>query len=447
MKLGEARGALLLARAVTPAAVAEARTELELVASWLRPAVEAHLESGPREETEQVPRVSALFRVLNAAAANGREASLLRLYANALAIWHDIDLRAYIEGIDGNFRLAIALPGAVSGEAPGLLDGGEVTIGPDLTRLSSHDLEILGFRPTDEAMAARVGSVQEGTVWLLVLSGNLESAGEGRLALYTDVLRQALQSVSAASLVAVERTIWQHLVGAAERIQGAADAVLAEIRSAVGARAAALSVAVPRRGQFVRVGDLALLGGAERSRLDYLTTTIKADDEAALVVAVQGPKEEFFSSRDRQIVENIGRLLESWARGVLQRTPTAFDRRAVSRSFEDVLDETAVQAAARGAGVSVVVIRMKDTAADPRVMHDLAVQLRAQVRAGESVGVLGAGELGLLLYDTAADVARAVVGRLTPLAGASVGVAYCPPGSPSMTRLVRAAREDARGAP
>jgi hypothetical protein len=449
---GEGRGALMLARTVTDATAVEAQTELELIGSWLRPAVEAHVGSAHEESTTHAPRVSTLFRVLSGAPASGSESALLRLYANALAIWHDIDLRAYVEDVDGHFRLSIALPGSPAVDAPSRFDGREVSIGSELIRVSGHDLELLGFRPNEEAMAARIGDVKHGAVWLLVLSGGVNSPGEAGLALYTDVLRQTLQNVASASLLATERSIWQHLVNTQEQAPAAALAALRELESTVNATRVVLSVAGSQGEPLVQVGDTAMLTDSDGVGSDHLTTTARIDGLATVVLAAEGPRGGFFTSRDRQIVENIGRLFSSWAGGALQRTLSTQDRRAVSRSFEDLLEQTAMQAAARGTSSSVVVFQMSD--AGFPLTHKVAADLRPHLRAGESVGVLGAGEIGLLLYDSKPDIVRLVVGRLRcavsgpesggPFASAAVGVAHCAQGSAPVTRLVPVARENAR---
>src|SRR5262245_16312259 len=125
---------------------------------------------------------------------------MVTLYANALAIWHDIDLRAYVEDVEGNFRLETALPGMHSADIPSILYGAEVSAGPELARLSTHELDLFRFRSSQEVVGARIGSSALGTAWLLILSGGIEAAGIGRLSLYNDVLRQALQNVAASAL-------------------------------------------------------------------------------------------------------------------------------------------------------------------------------------------------------------------------------------------------------
>ena len=453
LTVGQGRGAMLLARTVSDTNAAKIRTELELIGSWLRPAIEAHLGSTQPDQIETQPRVSSLFKVLSAAASDGHESTLLRLYANALTIWHDIDLRAYVEDAEGNFRLEIALPGIQVSQAPTMLEGKSVSVGPELARVSSHDLELLGFHATEAAMAARVGTAKDGMSWLLVLSGGIDSAGEARLALYTDLLRQALQNVAAASLLSIERGVWRHLVGAANQMSAAAEAALQELRIALGARTAALLIAVPRSAQLVRVGDVSLLVDADHTPFDRLRTTVDIVDGGTLTLILQEPKGQFFTSRDRDIVESIGQMLGSWAGGLLQRAPAAFNRRAVSRPFEDILEQAAAQAAAQGGNASVVVIQMAPPALHPSQAHRMAGQIRAHLRAGEPVGVVGGGEIGLLLYDCTPDVARTVVKRLRhelgrledgrALAAAAVGISHCRPGSTTAARLVRAAREDA----
>jgi hypothetical protein len=380
----------------------------------------------------------------------------LRLYANALAIWHDVELRAYAEDVEGNFRLEIAPPGAPVSDAPPVLTGSKVSVGSQLTRVSSHDLESLGFHNANDTLAARVGHPGEGMVWLLLMSGGVDSAGERCLELYTDVLRQTLQQVAARSLLGVERAIWRRLIAAGDRFEGAAEAALSEARAVVEATGGALSISLGRDGRFLQIGDNGLLPDAGPSRWDQLTTTILFDDEPAGVLTVQGPGGRFFTSRDRAVIDIIGQLIGSWAIGVSQGSQAAADRREVSRSFEDVLEETAAQAAGRGMLVSVVVIQLKGQTSPPGMLHQLAAQLRIHLRAGESVGVLGPGEIGLLLYDATAEVARSVVGRLRrmvahsmagdPLATAAVGVVQTASGSVPTLRLVPGAREEAQTA-
>src|SRR5262249_21166736 len=154
---------------------------------------------------------------------------------NALAIWHDVELRAYGEDVEGNFRLEIAPLGAPASDAPAVLTGSKVSVGSQLTRLSSHDLESLGFHNASDTLAARIGHPSEHRVWLLLMSGGVDSAGERCLELYTDVLRQTLQQVAAKSLLSLEQAIWRRVIAAGDRFEAAAEAALSEARAAVDA--------------------------------------------------------------------------------------------------------------------------------------------------------------------------------------------------------------------
>jgi hypothetical protein len=449
---GPSHGAMLLARKVTQATASNARTELDVIGMWLRAAVEAHLGSTERDHGGNAPHGSSLFKALNAAAGDGNESTLMQLFANALAIWHDLDLRAYVQDAEGLFRLEVVLPGAHTRDIPGILNGSDMSIGADLARVSGHDREFLGFCAGDEVVAARVGSATDGTAWLVVLSGDIEAAGERGLALYTDVLRQTLQNVASASLLGIERAVWRHLVGDADHMAAAAEAALNELRTAVGGTRAALSMSFPRNRRFVRVGDVQMLDDVRPSRADRLATTARVDDGGTLMLIVEGPAGQFFTSRDQRIVETSGQLFASWAGGVLRRAPTAFERRAVSGPFEEILEQAAWQSAAHGATVSVCVIQVGHAEQPPDVVQRLAVQIRANLRAGEPVGVLGGREIGLLLHDCTADVARRVIGRLrgaiagreegSALANGALGISEGIPGS-APRQLVRAARADA----
>jgi hypothetical protein len=449
LTVAQTRGAMVLSRAVTEVTASKTRAELELIGTWLRPAVEAHLGSAQSDADDQVPSVSSLFKVLSAAANGGSESAMVTLYANALAIWHDIDLRAYVEDVEGNFRLETALPGMHSADIPSILYGAEVSAGPELARLSTHELDLFRFRSSQEVVGARIGSSALGTAWLLILSGGIEAAGIGRLTLYNDVLRQALQNVAASALLGIERTVWRELVTAADQMTAAAETALRELRRAVGGNAAALSIEAGKNGRSVRVGDVGLLDHPAATRSARLETVVSMDDGGVLHLIVEEPQRQFFTSRDQQIVETAGRLVASWIGGVLHRTPTALERRAVNRSFEEVLEQTASQSTAQGVYVSVVVIRPPD--GQPDLARRLAAPLRGNLRAGEPVGLLSADEVGVLLYDCTAEAARSVMGRLRHvlepqagdlLASATVGIADCAPGI-AASQLVRSARQNA----
>ena len=232
--------------------------------------------------------------------------------------------------VDGDFRLVVALPGSPAADAPKILAGDEVAIGSELTRVSGHDLEVLGLRANEEAMAARVGDVKHGTVWLLVLSGGVDSVGESGLSLYTDVLRQALQSVAAASLLSVERTIWQHLVNTSDEAPTAALAALREVENAVDATKAALSV-TSSQSSGVQVGELSLLSDSDGIGPGRLVATTRLRRPRSRHACRSESPEQLFTSRDRQVVETLGRLFGSWAGGALLRASTASDRRALPR--------------------------------------------------------------------------------------------------------------------
>jgi hypothetical protein len=449
LSAGHARGAMVLSRSVSEPTATKSRTELELIGTWLRPAVEAHLGSTQSDSNEQVPSVSSLFKVLSTAPGGASESTLVSLYANALAIWHDIDLRAYVEDVEGNFRLETALPGMFSSEIPTTLNGSEIAVGPELARLSTHELDLLRFRSSQEVIGARIGSPGVGTAWLLIHSGEVEAAGIGRLTLYTDVLRQALQNVAASALLGIERTVWRELVTATDQMTAAAETALHELRAAVRGNAAALSITMAGSGRLVQVGEIRLLDQAGTTRSGRLETVVNMDDGGILQLVVEEPRRQFFTSRDQQVVETAGRLVASWVGGVLRRAPTAFERRALNRSFADVLEQAASQSTAQGVYVSVVVIRPPDGHQD--LARRLAAPLRANLRAGEPVGLLGSDEVGVLLYDCTADAARTVMGRLRrvlePQAGdllgaATVGIADCAPGG-AASQLVRTARQNA----
>ena len=117
-------GALLVGR-VSPSAQdpGASRAQLELVASWLTAAVDAHLLSPPAFPSSGLNRVAPLAQLLGQASQRESDRELIRLFGEAIAVWHDIEVSGYVETPAGAFARDVTLPGTKKGERPAMIAG------------------------------------------------------------------------------------------------------------------------------------------------------------------------------------------------------------------------------------------------------------------------------------------------------------------------------------
>ena len=457
LALGRAGGALVLGR--RDEAGGRHVEELETIGSWLVPAIEAHITNFSGKEDDTLNRVSALHRLLNHAVAGGSARNLVAAFAEAVAVWDDIEVRGYVEGIRGEFVLDVTLAGSDRDQAPAALDGDVVHEEMGLVRLSGSDAERLGFRGDNDVLVARFGE-KSGASSLIALSGRISAHDASRLALYVDLLREAVRHAEGIAASRLQWAILQHLLLATDNIETAARAALAEVATAVGGAGAALIVTMSNGMPVLSLGDAdAFSLPIGFGQTNHLASTGRLLDRYTMVLAVRGCPGQTFIRREQQIVDGVATLFGSWLSGVLRQPAYSRDRRATRHRFEDVIERIADQTVQHGASVSVVVIAAAEAAFRPGLIHKWVADIRGQLRAADLVGRLTESEIAVLLSEATAADAAAVVerirghlgagesgGALVPLETLLIGIATRSAASPSDLSVVEAAREDAKRA-
>jgi hypothetical protein len=450
---GSDSGVLALSRRVSakPPAHAE-QWRLEQVASFLRPAIEAHLESEIERSGEDGQRLAALRRALDDCEA-GSEIDLLRVFGDAVGIWEDVEVRAYTEAVNGEYIQQWAPAGAADDQIPAVLASLAGLQTRELSRVPAQSLDQLGIGSREEIVVAQIAP--DGSRWMLVFTQSVDPACLNRLSLYVDILEQSLKRLAISTTLRLSRNVWDRLLAADESPARAGEAALQEIVRGICGDFAALLVTFPHGGRAVAAGAVDRFADLQAPASEsQLAMTRVLETGGTLVIAV-GRKEgrASFSSGERDLLESMADMLESWAAAIVRRPAVVGERRAAARPFQQVVEELAQQTLRNGNSVSVVVIRLAGGEARPGAAHRLAAQIRAHLRAAEPAGALTDGEIAAVLLDTNRDQARAVISRLRglgptldegeALASAAMGVAHCAPGSVYDMPLVLAAREDA----
>ena len=441
--------------------------DLESTGHWLTGVIEKHLQSACaviNDETDALNQASSLHRVLGEAAARGSEREVLVAFAEAAAIWDDIELRAYGETLEGEFVLDVSLAGSESGEAPTIID--RDALGPlqqdahsDLrrfVRLSSGDAERLGFRPDTKDVLLTSVTATGDAVWLIAFSGAIGPRDEARLALYCDLVGHSLNEAATLSTTRVTWAVMKPLLVSGDQIEAAAGAALDELRAAVGATAAAIVVTLAGGRHILSIGDVEAFGAGREVARGQEVFSAAPLDQFTMVMAARCRQDDVFGRRDQRMIDAARDVFAAWLPGVLRRQAFAQDRRDASAPFDRLIEGEAEGRISRGASVALIVIKVPDAAFRPGWIHESVAEIRAQLRGGDLAGALTVSEIAILLADAtaenAADVAARVRHRLQEServlsrsvpAQMSIGIASRVPGTTQFEPIIQAARSDA----
>jgi len=443
-------GALLVGRVSPPRQDAVAsRSQLELVASWLTAAVDAHLLSPPAFQSSGLNRVAPLAQLLGQASARESDRELIRLFGEAIAVWHDIEVSGYVETTAGVFARDVTLPGTKKGECPAVIPSVGLPDSNDLVRLPQGHLDRFGLPVNDDVFVRRFKG-NDGRSWLTVFTGEIGEYDLQRIGAYVALLDLAL-SVSTSTLTArITRTIAASLatLGVPET---QAERALEELRAALGAAAATLTIesssGVPAINVTAPAGASEVHADASAFRL----VLVKRSERHYTTTLSLGRNESLqFTPRDHAATTVAVSMFDAWAPAALGGARARFERRAAPRGFAEVLQRSAREAHERGAPIAVVVLLIRDAASLPGSTQHWVAGIRAQLRASDLAGVLDEAEIGLLMMDTGAEQAKSIAERLRAVVGGQpgeeeilVGVAARNPGQNTVDGIVQDAREDA----
>jgi len=442
-----ASGVLVLGRMLPAGQDSEAsRAQLELVGSWLSTAVEAHLLSPPALHASGVNRIAPLAKLLAKAAETESDRELVRLFGEAIAVWHDIEVSGYVEMSDGNFARDVSLPGVRRADRPATIPAIGLPDSPELALLPQGHLDRFGLPVNNEAYVCQLRRGR-GRAWLLVFTGAIDAHDLQRLVAYVALLDVALAYATAEATARMTHTLTRRLASVEDAAaETRASLALDELRSALGASSAALTVEAANGDCLLRAASPA---AAERVMHTRLTVVNRSDRQYTTIVSIGRSEGQPFTPRDHAVASAAAEVLSAWVSSS-RVSPSRRDRRAAAPAFQEVMERSAREAVERGAPVTAVVLLIRDAALAPGSTQRWVAGMRGQMRPSDLAGMLAEGEIGLLMHDTTAQHARNIASRLRAvvdgLPGTEpvlVGVATRVPGVPAAESIVNEARADA----
>jgi len=443
---GSASGALLVARGSD----ALDGPALEAIGSWLRYAAEAHLASTVAESADAMRRVTAVGRLLDQAGA-GSEQDVVKAFAEAMAIWEELEVRGYVENVHGQLVLSVDLPGSNRAEAPLAIDGDQVGAEAPLLSLSPSDADRLGFAAPHVCLT-RFGPSRD-IPWLITFSGELKPDAEARLEAYVNLLGQALRATFASASARTSQALLQQLLLPDDNIERPACAALDQLTKTLQAAGSALMVTTSNGMHVLSVGDDDTFGTASGAApVTQIATTARLLDRYRMVLAVRRGDNIAFTRREQQLVDIAAALFSAWLPGALRRAAAGQDRRRSARGFDEIIDRF-VASTPEDIDVTVLVIHLGDTVLHPMVLQRVVADTRGLLRPSDLAGLLSDTEIALVLSDVSEAHTAGVIARLrhhweaapyaSALALASIGVASRAAGAPAVGSVARSARERA----
>jgi hypothetical protein len=441
-------GVLVLGRMLPHGQDSEAsRAQLELVGSWLSTAVEAHLLSPPALHASGVNRIAPLAKLLTTAAESESDRELVRLFGEAVAVWHDIEVSGYIEMSDGAFARDVSLPGARRGERPAMIPAMGLPDSTELTRLPQGHLDRFGLPVNNDAYVCQL---RRGTcrAWLLVFTGAIDAYDLQRLVAYVALLDVALAFAAAEATTRCVSGIARRLADSEDTPETRVSLALEELCKAIDGASAMLTIESPGGPPLLRASTPATTSG-ENVKTTRLTVVNRSDRHYTTTVSIARGEGVSFTPQEHGLVSVAADVLTAWASS-FRVSSSKRDRRSGSPGFQDMMERCAREAVERGAPVTAVVLLIRDAVLSPGSTQRWVAGMRGQMRPSDLAGMLAEGEIGLLMHDTTAQHAKNIASRLRAvvdgLPGTDtilIGVATRVPGLPMVDGIVRDARTDA----
>ena len=376
---------------------------LATVSGWLRTAVEQHLASQPAG----ADHLGALNQALRAAAFDGSDRRLVAVFAEALAVWHDIEVVGYVETAPGVFTRAVSLAGRGEEVPPLVFPPQAVPAAQRLTRMPQTHVDGADRSGAADALVVTL-TRSAGAIWLLTLSGEIDACDPALLSGYVSALDITLALTTRAASASVALAMASDLAALSNDPQRALERALDRVRHALGATAVGFSArnaagSVDLTAQS-RGADAAASSTGPRLAIERRTPALErfAFDVERLA---GGPWTPIEHAQARSVAD----VLEAWTE---RREPVTGSAVAPAvPPFEQSIDDHVARTLARGDAISLAVFTCSPIPT-PHQAEAMLTEVRSVLREGDDAGRLADGRLAVLLNQTTAPQAPAVTRRL-----------------------------------
>jgi hypothetical protein len=404
---GRPTGVLAVARIPRSTPSAVSGEQLGTVVGWLAGAVERHLSSAPARPDN----LAALHKVLQHVVQGGTDRDLVAVFAEALALWHDIEVVGYIETAPGVFMRAASLAGRTVDDRPIVFPAQSLPAELRVTRIPQSDINGMEGSGPGDVLVTTLARAEGNGSWLLTMSGAIDACEAQVLGNYVSALDMAIALATAASRTRVAMLLSHRLSAPHGELPGGFEAALDALRASLKATAASFAVESTGRRMVYHAGSADVGSAAPHGdRARIMVRRVLTGGDGATLTLVRADQQHF-TPLEHSMALVAAELLADWA-----GKPAVAETSETVTVFGRTIERLASEALERGLAVTAVVVATSGAA--PGASQAFVDELRRQMRQSDVVGVLRPGEVGLLLPDTTASHAAAVARRLRAALGA-----------------------------
>jgi hypothetical protein len=403
---GRAAGVLAVSRPPRPSPAPVSNEQLSTVCGWLAGAVERHLSSAPAAPDN----LAALHKVLQHVVQGGTDRDLVAVFAEALALWHDIEVVGYIETAPGVFMRAASLAGRTVQDRPIVFPTQAMPAELRVTRIPQTDINGMESAGPGDVLVTTLARGTGNGAWLLTMSGAIDACDPQVVGNYVSALDMAVALATAASRTRIAMLLANRLAAAPGETAGGFEGALDALRSVLVATAASFAVESGGRRLVYHAGSADISAAGEPDRARMIVRRVLPGSAGATLTLVRADQQHF-TPLEHSMALVAAELFADWV-----GKPASVETHEAVTVFGRTIERLASEALERGLAVTAVVVATNGSA--PGASQAFVDELRRQMRQSDVVGVLRPGEVGLLLPDTTATHASAVARRLRAALGA-----------------------------
>ncbi|HEY7441573.1 MAG TPA: hypothetical protein VH701_04070 [Vicinamibacterales bacterium] len=400
--------------------------------SVLAAEVETPIPEGRVDSTDdrQLRRLMATVQALVERAQLGRERELVTTIVQAIAIWYDLDVRAYRQAVDGRFVLDIWLSGTELPLAPRVFTAPPIGPDSDVIQISSlTEQEQLGWQGlSGELLLLPIAAnPQAPPVWILTITDLRDAKVPAPILMLCRILGILLEQLTIRRAVELRERVMRRLTQQAEQfaalVAGLLDELMVTVQAVEGRlfvrlENANLQTTAVRGRSFDSAAGPEEVTGAPILTPNYLAFVMPVTAGGLVVLELRGSDDQPFTVSHARLMEAAMAILRIWAAGVTRGAASLPAGRVESRQplFEQRIEEEISRAKRFKLELGLLLFQVPPelggapgVAAGPR---EVPKAVQRQLRRSDLLGWLAGGELAAVLVHTGANGVNSAGARL-----------------------------------
>lgn len=392
--------------------------------------VETPTPEGRVDSTDDRPlrRLMATVQALIERAQVGRERELVTTIVQAIAIWYDLDVRAYRQAVDGHFVLDIWLSGTELPLAPRAFTAPPMGPETDVLQISSlTEQEQLGWQGLSGELVLLpiAANPQAPPVWILTITDLRDSKVPAPILMLCRILGILLEQLTIRRAVDLRERLMRRLTQQGESFNALVAGLLDELMFTVQAAEGRLFVkldggfqTVATKGKgFELAAEPETIIGAPALTPTYMAFATLVGTDGAFVLEVRAAEEQSFTVSHARLMEAAIAILRIWGAGVTRGAATVSgERLGRQQMFEQRIEEEISRAKRFKLELGLLLFEVppgiQGGPGAAVTLREVPKAIQRQLRRSDLLGWLAGGQLAAVLVHTGAKGVNSAGARL-----------------------------------